>query len=429
VRTFQQVHRVPAVAAGVRHRDAVADVAVVGWADVAGLRTAGSATQFRIGSITKTFTAAVVIGLALGGEIDLDEPAERYLPAVDLGRVRIRQLLAHSGGVQREVPGSMWSSMQGPNAAELAAALAEARPVDRPGMRWHYSNLGYAVLGQVVAAVTGVACEKVIDDTLLRPLGLAATTWAPDPDAARGYRHDPYRDTVHREPVMDQGAVGVGGQLWSTIGDVLAWGAALAGAAPHILPTATTDLMHTLHVVTDTAAWTAGWGLGLALNRHGDRIVSGHTGAMPGFAAALSIDRPTRTVTAALANLTRGANVAGLAADLLDHADTGAPPSDNQALATPWQPGPPCPPEVDGILGRWWCEAEETIFTWRAGHLHAHLAAAPTTTDATFDVLGPDHYQAARGRLRGEHLTVVRDGDGTVGQLTWATYPYTRTPR
>ncbi len=73
------------------------------------------------------------------------------------------------------------------------------------------------------------------------------------------------------------------------------------------MPETVIDVMHTLHVMVDTRTWTTGWGLGLILSRNGHQSLCGHTGAMPGFAAALSIDRPTRTVTAALANLTRGA--------------------------------------------------------------------------------------------------------------------------
>jgi CubicO group peptidase (beta-lactamase class C family) len=97
---FQHVNEIPAVAAGVRRGETV-ETAAVGWADVARARGADEATQFRIGSITKTFTAAVVVGLAAQNQLDLDEPAEAYLPSVDLGRPRLRQLLTHCSGLQR----------------------------------------------------------------------------------------------------------------------------------------------------------------------------------------------------------------------------------------------------------------------------------------------------------------------------------------
>jgi len=427
-RAFQRRDTVPAVVAGVGRAGTPVWTEAAGWADLAAERVAQPSTQLRIGSITKTFTAAVVVDLAVRGALDLDEPVEAYLPGVDLGRPRLRQLLAHCGGLQREVPGPMWSSMRGPDATELIKALGQAVPVDRPGVRLHYSNLGYAVLGQVVAAVTGQDCRTVIDAQLLAPLGLSDTTWQPTARAAVGYRKDPYRDGVHVEPVMDQDTVGVGGQLWSTVGDLLTWGDALAGGAPQVLSEAVVEAMHTAQVMVDTVSWTQGWGLGLILTRRGERVTAGHTGAMPGFAAAMGIDRPTRTVTVALANLTRGADVAGLSAELLEEALTAPAPSAFSA-GEPWRPGPPCPAEADTTLGRWWCEAEETIFTWYAGSLHAHLAAAPGATRTRFERLGPDSYQAAEGRLRGEWLVVERDPDGTARQLTWATYPYTRDPR
>lgn len=453
VRRAQRMQEIPALVAGVCSAGGAPRVAAAGWAAVETRRVVSGPTQFRIGSITKTFTAAVVVHLAVQGQVDLEEPVETYLTGVDLGRPRLRHLLAHCGGVQREVPGPMWSTMQGPDGAELLGALREARPVDRPGARWHYSNLGYALLGQVIEAVTGRSAHAVINVQLLVPLGLSATTWEPRDDAAVGYRRDPYQDAVHVEPVMDQRAVGVGGQLWSTAEDMLTWGDALAGGAPQILPEPVVESMHTLQVMTDTRTWTSGWGLGLILTRHGDRVLAGHTGAMPGFAASLSIDRATREVTVALANLTRGADVATLSRDLIDQppghllstTDQRSPVPNRSdggsALRQgagepaagdghgPWRPGAACPPPVEGMLGRWWCEAEETVFTWRDGSLHAHLDAAPLTSRTRFEHLGADHYRAVEGRLRGENLTVERAPDGRVEQLIWATYPFTRTCR
>ena len=120
---------------------------------------------------------------------------------------------------------------------------------------------------------------------------------------------------------------------------------------------------------------------------------------------------------------------AGLALELLDQRLSTTPELTGGQPPAPWRPGPPCPPELRGVLGRWWSEAEETVFTWRDGHLWAHLAAAPETSQTVFGRLGPDLYQAVTGRLRGEQLVVKRGDDGVVRQLTWATYPHTVAPR
>lgn len=422
--TARREHRLPSLVIGVGHGGETLCVETDGRADVPGLRPADRGTQYRIGSITKTFTAAIVLLLAEDGRLDIDEPVERYIPQTPIGQARLRQLLAHCGGLQREAPGPMWTTMQGPTDSELLHALSNAEMVDRPGARWHYSNLGYAVLGQIIAAVTGSSCERLVEAELLKPLGLGSTTWSPAADAAAGYRLDPYKDAWHPEPVMDQGAIGVGGQLWSTPDDLLAWADALLGGAPHVIPEPVVRAMHTLHVVTDTERWTQGWGLGLILDRRGDRIISGHTGAMPGFLSALAMDPVTRAAVVVLTNVTRGIRPGPFAADILDDAVAHLP-MDPPSWASSSEPAPP---DVTGVLGRWWCEAEETVFIWRDGALSAHLADQPTAA-TTFTRHDANHYSAASGRLQGERLLVKRDPDGTVTELEWATYPFTRTPR
>ncbi len=78
----------------------------------------------------------------------------------------LRVLLAHAGGVQREAPVSMWASMIGPTREKLRAAFGRVETVGGPGQRWHYSNLGFAVLRQVVEEVTGKSCAALIDTEL-----------------------------------------------------------------------------------------------------------------------------------------------------------------------------------------------------------------------------------------------------------------------
>lgn len=414
---------------GAARSGTVLGLGTAGAADLARGIAASGQVPYRIGSITKTFTAAVVLGLVQDGTLALDAQVSRYLGETPFGEVPLRALLAHRGGVQREAPGDMWESMQGPDARTLRQALPRAELVDRPGARWHYSNLGYALLGLVVEEVTGESCPALIDRRLLAPLGLAATVWDRPDDAACGYRVDPYADVVHREPDMDQGAVGVGGQLWSTAADLLTWGDALAGGAPEVVTPAVVEAMHTLEVMVDRAGWTSGWGLGLILDRRGDRVLAGHTGAMPGFVASLSLDRATRSVAVALSNATRGAAVGALAAGLVDAVVDGRAGAEPETANAPWVPLDEVPAELGGMLGRWWSEAAETVFTWRAEGLHALMVGAPAASETRFERLDGDSYRAVAGRFTGERLTVRRDPAGEVAALEWATYPFTRLPR
>ncbi len=421
----QRRARVPSLVLGTARGAEDVRVVATGMADVERGLTAGPGVAYRIGSITKTFTAALVLGLVDDGVLTLADRVEDHLPGTPLGAVTVRELLSHSGGVQREVPGDMWESMRGPDGGELVRRLRDAELVARPGQRWHYSNLGYAMLGQIVERTCGTACPALIDERLIKPLGLTTTVWSRPVEAAAGYRLDPYSERVHLEPEMDQGAVGVGGQLWSTAADLLTWGNALAGGAPAVVAPTVVDAMHTLQVMVDPSSWTLGWGLGLILDRRGDRVSAGHTGAMPGFLAALALDRPSGSVVVALSNASRGAAVGALAGELLDDLIDAVP----RPAPADWSPASAVPAEVEELLGRWWSEADETVFTWRDGALHAQLVSASVSTETRFERLGRDAYRAVAGRFIGERMLVRRDATGMVEALVWATYPFTRAPR
>ncbi|NNH73740.1 beta-lactamase family protein [Nocardia uniformis] len=397
--------------------------ASAGFADLKNLVPTSSESCYRIGSITKTFTAALAVLLCRRGTLGLEAPVSRYLPGTPFGHLPLRMLLSHSSGLQREVPVDMWESMQGPSKRELLDAFGHVELVAEPGQRWHYSNLGYAVIGQIIEQVTDQSCETAIEQTFLEPLDLTRTSWTPPTDAVLGYRLDPYTDSAHREPVMDQATAGVGGQMWSTPADLLKWGYALCGGEPAVVPPAVIDAMHTLQIMVDTQTWKRGWGLGLILDRHGDRVLGGHTGAMPGFQSALSIDRRTRTVVAGLTNVTRGISLSDLTTEVALEASAGRaePP------ISEWQPAPPCPEYVRDLLGIWWTESDELVLRWGSDGLHAHLASNPATTDTHFIAEGTGRFRAVAGRLQGELLVVTRTQRQV--ELCWATYPLTRTPR
>jgi len=96
----------------------------------------------------------------------------------------------------------------------------------------------------------------------------------------------------------------------------------------------------------------------------------------------------------------------------------------------PWLPVQPPPEEIVPLLGRWWSEGSETVFSWRNGKLEARLATAPPERDpSVFEQEGDDRFRTVSGGERGEALRVVRDEAGAVVKLYWATYPFTRAPQ
>ena len=417
LREWQAEHRLPSVSAAVVRRGELAWSDAVGFADVEAKRDATPQTQYRIGSITKTFTATAVMQLAASGELDLDDRLGQHVDVPAHGTPTIRRLLAHLSGLQREV-GEMWVTGSSPTEAELVESLARVEQVLPPQRAFHYSNLAYALLGRVVAAKTGERYEDRVDEHVLRPLGLARTTWRPVEPKAQGYLVDEYASTVKREPEHDLGGTAAAGQLWSTVEDLARWAAFLAEGDDAVLGSGVVAQMWFPQVMYYPDDWVRGWGLGLELLNTGGRIYGGHGGAMAGHLAGVYVERRSGIGAAVLTNAgTRGAT-AELAVGLIDRAIDLWP-----APVEPWRPEAEPPADVRALLGRWWSEGNEFVFTWRAGRLHAGVVGLPPGRGETVFERDGGGWRAAEGREQGERLE--RDGD----RLLWGGYAFTRDQR
>jgi CubicO group peptidase (beta-lactamase class C family) len=419
----QTAERAPSVSAAVfRGRDLLWAEAV-GLADVEAAREATPETQYPIASITKTFVAVSLMQLRDAGELALDDPLDRHLPEAP-HRPTLRQLLAHVSGIQREVPGEhMWETLEFPTREELLAQLGDVEQVLEPALAWHYSNLAFVLLGEVVARRSGVPLQRYVRERILEPLALARTSWGPEEPAARGYLVHPFADSVLPEPVAEKRSTEAAGGLWSTTLDLARWGAFLADPDPAVLAPASAAEMRTVQAMADPQRWTLAWGLGLMLHRVGERILVGHDGGAIGGVSVVAVE-PERGVGAAvLANTTSGFDPDRLAFELVEAAL-------DATEAEPWRPAAAPPGEIAPLLGRWWSEGVEFVFSWRGGRLEARSAGAPEGREpAVFEPAGENRFRTVSGRERGEWLEVVRGDDGAVVRLYWATYPFTREPR
>lgn len=398
------------------------------------LLAAGPDVQYRMGSITKTFSAVLVLQARDAGLLDLDDRLDAHLELPAHGGLTLRRMLCHLSGMQREPVGEIWESLQGPDLPELISGLAEAEAVLLPHERWHYSNLAYALLGQVVAQVRGSTWSQVLQHDILEPLGLHRTTLEPTAPAARGYFTDPYADRVLPEPLFPGRAFAPAAELWTTSADLGRWAAFWAAPDPKVLaPTTVAEMTH-LHAMADQEQWTLGWGLGLMLHRRDERLLMGHDGAMPGFLASMMVDRGTQLGVVVLTNTSRAAEPGTLALDLA----TTILDEDPQPQPA-WRPGAPVPADVEDLLGPWWSEGTQHLLSWRCGddaaldgpeggHLELALAKLPERTPAVLRRDGTDRWRVVRGREQGELLRVVRDEAGSVLRMYWATYPMTRRP-
>jgi CubicO group peptidase (beta-lactamase class C family) len=382
-------------------------------------------TQFRMGSITKTFTAVLVMQCRDEGLLDLDDPLDKHLSGTRHPDLTVRRMLAHLSGLQREPAGAVWESLHGPSLDEMLAGLEQAEAVLPPARRHHYSNLAFALLGEVVARLRGQPWHEALQARVLDPLEMRRTTTARRAPFATGYFIDPYSGLAIEEAEFPGNAFAPAAELWSTTTDLGRWASFLAEPASDVLSPDTVEEMCHPQVMYDLDGWTLGWGLGLMLHRRGERLVVGHDGAMPGFLAGLAVRRPEKVGAVVLANTSSGADPGGLAIDMvLSVVD------DDPDLPDPWRAGGAAPEHLVELLGVWWTEGNQFVFSTHEGHLEARAAgAAPGKPPAVFAEEGKDLFRVVSGRETGELLRVVRRPDGSVEKLYWATYPVTRDPR
>jgi hypothetical protein len=317
----------------------------------------------------------------------------------------------------------------------MLADLARAERVLPNNRRWHYSNLGVAVLGQLVARLRGGTWAEVLGQLVLDPLGLTATTVAPGERAAVGYLVDAYSDAARPEPQLDLAAVGPAAQLWSTATDMATWAAFLADPQAidpdaAVLSPATLDEMRWPLTTTDETLWSVGFGLGLILMPQGERVLHvGHDGAMPGFLAGVYGRRGGEGNPGALGCAVLASSGTAIAAIDLPHELLNLAVELDPAGIRTWSPGPPAPAVYRSVLGVWWSEGFAHAFSWHDGKLQARGVDAPADRPPSVfepEPGRPDQLLTRSGREAGELLRLTRDADGTVVRMHWATYRFTR---
>ena len=418
----QREKRAPSVAAAVLRDGAVIWESAVGVAHIEGGVEATPDTQYRVGSITKTFTAASIMQLRDAGKLDLEDTLDKHVEGAPHAPT-IRRLLSHASGLQRETQDDSWLTLHFAPADQLLETLAQAEMVLPAGARFHYSNLAFALLGIVVERVSGVAYMDYVRQQLFEPLGLTRVGFEPEPPAARGYLGQPYADGVWDTIDVETGAWASAGQLWGTVGDLCRWGAFLADPDEAVLAKKTAEEMRTVQVIAEHDRWLEGYGLGLGLRRDGERILVGHTGSMPGFIAVLYVS-PKEKIGAAVLTNESEANIVQLGLELVR-----ATVDEWPVAGEPWRVGEPPPDDVVPLLGIWFMEATQLVVRWREGRLEARFAEMEDwEPSSVFERETDDRWRTVAGSEHGEALRIERGEDGSVTRLVWAGYPVTREP-
>jgi CubicO group peptidase (beta-lactamase class C family) len=403
----QRDGRAPSLVAGVVRDGGLAWSA--GRGDVAEPHTD---VQYRLGSISKTVTAVAVLRLRDEGRVHLDDPLDRHVPGTPLGDRTVGQLLAHVAGAAAESPGEWWERAPGGSLADLG--LGAEHVVLGAARRFHYSNLGFGLLGELVARLRGRSWEDVVRTEVLQPLGMTRTTPRPVAPAAEGRAVHPWADVVLPEPEHDAGVMAAAGQLWATLADLGRFAAFLLGDTGGVLDAATLEEMTVPAGVDSSAPGWSAYGLGLQVLRVDGRTLVGHGGSMPGFLAGVFVDPEEQTGAVSLANTTAGLDplLPGLLADLR----TAEP-----RVVEAWTPS--APPVPLATLGVWfWGPGPHLLRALPGGLLHLGPLPGRAGRASRFAPRDDGTWVGLDGYYAGEPLRIADD------HLDVGTFVFTRTP-
>jgi CubicO group peptidase (beta-lactamase class C family) len=414
VARWQVDGRLPSMVAGVVRDGGLAWAG--GRGDVPGELTD---TQYKIGSITKTLTAVLVLQLVEEGLLSLDAPAAEVLGDVGYADRSIRQLLAHSGGLQAEPAGSWWERTEGGTFEDLAAANDGTTAAFDPDRRFHYSNLGYGLLGEVVARLRGQTWWEAVEERVLAPLGMTRTSYHATGTHALGWSVHPYAQTLIPEPLPDTAAMAPAGQVWSTVSDLATYCSFLLEGHDAVLPADVLARAFTPQAGEESSGLAYAHGLGFQVFRGGAGTLVGHSGSMPGFHAICLVDRTRRTGVVGLVNATGGVPVAAFGAALLDELERCEP-----TLPPVWRPNASVPEAFADVLGVWHWGATPYVLACEGGDLVARRRSVELWRFAAVD----GRIVGTRGYHAGEELHVVRRDDGSVSHLDVGTFILTRQP-
>lgn len=241
MRAFMARSRVPGIAYGIVIDGKLLHVAAHGLREVPSGAPVDTSSVFRIASMTKSFTALAILQLRDAGKVQLDDPAERYVPELaalryptsDARRITVRDLLSHAAGFPEDNP---WGDQQlDATDADLSRMIRSGIPFSNtPGVAYEYSNFGFAILGRIVANVSGMPYAQYIRERVLLPLGMTSTTMeartVPASRLAHGYRLQDGQWL--EEPPLADGSFGAMGGMLTSSADLSRWVGLMLSAWP-----------------------------------------------------------------------------------------------------------------------------------------------------------------------------------------------------
>lgn len=258
--------------------------------------TVNAYTKYRIGSITKTFTATMIMQLVEKGALSLDTKLSKFFKDVpNASKITIEQLLNHHSGIGDFTKSSTYliSSFDETSKASLIAKIATAPTSFKPGEKGEYSNSNFVLLGFIVESISGMGYDLAVQRMIVDKLGLKDTYYGMDATPERNEATSFSLSTSgwKKLPETHMSIPGGAGGIVSTPADLCTFIYGLFNGK--LVSEASLDKMISLQ---------DGFGLGIFEYKTANKTLYGHTGAIDGFASMLVYDPSTKTAVALCAN-------------------------------------------------------------------------------------------------------------------------------
>jgi len=260
-------------------------------------------TKFRLGSITKQFTAASILLLQERGKLSIDDPVSKYLPDAPAAwsKITIHNVLTHTSGIPSftNFPDYRATEWKDITPSELVARFRD-KPLDfEPGTKFSYSNSGYVLLGYLIEKISGQTYGDFLQQNIFIPLGMKDTGIDSNanilPQRAQGYRRSPHG--IEHDGYISMTIPFSAGALYSTTGDLLKWEQALFGG----------KVLKPESLAKMTTAFKNDYGCGLFIRTvDGHKLIT-HGGGIEGFNTSLNYYPDDKLIVIVLGNLTGGA--------------------------------------------------------------------------------------------------------------------------
>lgn len=275
---------IPAVAVGFAKNGANIYVQSYGVTNLQTNQPAQTDTVFELASLTKQFTAALIMQLQQNGMLTVDDSAATYLPSFGFPHeITIRMLLNHTSGLAdyTNFPAFQQWYLTGVSEATVLTAIQQAPLQFTPGTQYAYSNSNYFVLGSIIEAVTKQSYEANLTQHIIQPLAMTSTYYELPPAALAATGYSMVNSGTVAPPPASRSSLFAAGAISSDVGDMLVWDQALYSGT--IVTPASFKEMTTPSPFTDQSGYS--YGFGLDLGTYQGRPVALHTGYINGFLA------------------------------------------------------------------------------------------------------------------------------------------------